>query len=247
MTPSTTSPRCGPPSPSAARGRRRGEAADDGSRHRGRDPATATAAGPGPAGDGALTPCRRPGSSTSSSAPPTRRPRRRPGARGAGDQLRRARRAREPARAPPWATRGGAGARVGMFLNRSWRTYVVLLGRSSPAAAFVPVDPSRPPTGSPTSPDAGVDLLVTTTALAGARWPAPGAVDARPPSRSPPRTAARSVRHRDADDPTLHHLHLRLERTAQGRRGRAVEHLQLRGRGAARVYDVRPPTASTRA
>ncbi|MDF2976558.1 MAG: peptide synthetase [Actinomycetospora sp.] len=60
------------------------------------------------------------------------------------------------------------GARVGLFLGRAPETYVALLGVLKAGAAFVPVDPESPADRlAYVADDADVDLLLTTTALAG--------------------------------------------------------------------------------
>ena len=59
------------------------------------------------------------------------------------------------------------GARVALFLERSPETYVALLGALKAGAAFVPVDPDSPADRlAYVADDAGVDLLLTSTALA---------------------------------------------------------------------------------
>ena len=148
------------------------------------------------------------------------------------------------------------GARVALFLERSPETYVALLGALKAGAAFVPVDPESPADRlAYVADDAGVDLLLTSTALAdtvaplGRAWLAvdgeAATLDAapahRPVDRSPDDGAARRLRrpHR------VRHLHVRLERAPQGRRGRAVEHHELRRGRADRLrrapHRPRPP------
>ena len=132
------------------------------------------------------------------------------------------------------------GARVALFLERSPETYVALLGALKAGAAFVPIDPESPADRvAYIADDAGVDLLLTSTALADTV------------ARAGPRLARRRRRGRQLDAAAAHrpatapdvagdgrrphrlrHLHVRLERAAQGRRGRAVEHLQLPRRRA---------------
>ncbi|MET0191316.1 MAG: amino acid adenylation domain-containing protein, partial [Pseudonocardia sediminis] len=59
------------------------------------------------------------------------------------------------------------GGRVGILLNRSWRTYAVLLAALKAGAAFVPIDPAAPPDRVDyIRSDASLDLLVTTSDLA---------------------------------------------------------------------------------
>ncbi|MFE7660624.1 Pls/PosA family non-ribosomal peptide synthetase [Streptomyces celluloflavus] len=61
----------------------------------------------------------------------------------------------------------GHGARVAILLPRSVDTYVSLLGVSKAGAAFVPMDPASPPDRiAYIAGDAGVDLVLTTAALA---------------------------------------------------------------------------------
>ncbi|MBW0104886.1 amino acid adenylation domain-containing protein, partial [Pseudonocardia sp. KRD-291] len=58
------------------------------------------------------------------------------------------------------------GGRVGILLNRSWRTYAVLLAALKAGAAFVPIDPAAPPERVDyIRSDAELDLLVTTSDL----------------------------------------------------------------------------------
>ena len=58
------------------------------------------------------------------------------------------------------------GARVGVLLARSWRTYTALLAVLKAGAAFVPIDPASPPDRvGYIAGDAGLDLLLTTSDL----------------------------------------------------------------------------------
>ncbi|PKB29373.1 non-ribosomal peptide synthetase-like protein [Pseudonocardia alni] len=70
----------------------------------------------------------------------------------------------------------GPGRRVGILLHRTWRTYAVLLAIGKTGAAFVPIDPAAPADRvGYIRDDAGLDLLVTTSDLAG-ELPTPGLV-----------------------------------------------------------------------
>ncbi|MDN5918485.1 MAG: AMP-binding protein, partial [Pseudonocardia sp.] len=61
----------------------------------------------------------------------------------------------------------GPGGRVGILLNRSWRTYAVLLAVLKTGAAFVPIDPASPAERVDyIRSDSALDLLVTTSDLA---------------------------------------------------------------------------------
>ncbi|GAA2900573.1 non-ribosomal peptide synthetase [Pseudonocardia halophobica] len=61
----------------------------------------------------------------------------------------------------------GPGGRVGLLLERSWRTYAALLAVLKAGAAFVPIDPASPADRvAYIADDAGLDLLVTTSDLA---------------------------------------------------------------------------------
>jgi non-ribosomal peptide synthetase-like protein len=58
------------------------------------------------------------------------------------------------------------GARVGILLERSWRTYAALLGVLKSGAAFVPIDPASPPDRvGYIAGDAELELLLTTSDL----------------------------------------------------------------------------------
>ena len=60
----------------------------------------------------------------------------------------------------------GPGRRVGILLNRSWRTYAALLGALKAGATFVPIDPASPRDRVEyIAGDAGLDVLLTTSDL----------------------------------------------------------------------------------
>jgi non-ribosomal peptide synthetase component F len=60
----------------------------------------------------------------------------------------------------------GPGRRVGILLNRSWRTYAALLGALKAGATFVPIDPASPRDRVDyIARDADLDLLLTTSDL----------------------------------------------------------------------------------
>ena len=97
--------------------------------------------------------------------------------------------------------------------------------------------------------DAGADLVGPRRGDGRAR-PARCCDSTNPSPRSPPPRRAGPIcpQTRSADGPgRLRHLHVRLERPAQGRGGRAVEHLQLPRRGAPACTTCAPATGSIRA
>ena len=141
------------------------------------------------------------------------------------------------------------GARVALFLERSPETYVALLGALKAGAAFVPVDPESPADRlAYVADDAGVDLLLTSTALAdtvaplGRAWLAvdgeAATLDAapahRPVDRSPEGPADGS------DDPTAYVIYT----SGSSGRPKGVEVAQSSITNfvavVPTVYDVRP-------
>ena len=140
------------------------------------------------------------------------------------------------------------GARVALFLERSPETYVALLGALKAGAAFVPVDPESPADRlAYVADDAGVDLLLTSTALADTVAPlgrAGSPSTARPPpSTPPPRTGpstALPTTSEGSDDPTAYVIYT----SGSSGRPKGVEVAQSSimqlHRRRADVYDVRP-------
>ena len=128
----------------------------------------------------------------------------------------------------------GSGRRVAILLQRSVETYVALLAVGKAGAAFVPIDPESPPDRiAYIAQDSAVDLLLTspelidrTAGLDRLALLVGECLDGAGPSTAA-RPRSRSER--------LRHLHLRLQRPTQGRRGGPVEHLQLPRRGPDRL------------
>src|SRR4051812_4123722 len=140
------------------------------------------------------------------------------------------------------------GARVALFLERSPETYVALLGALKAGATFVPVDPESPADRlAYVAVDAGVDLLLTSTALAdtvaplGRAWLAvdgeAATLDAAPTHRPVDRTPEGSG---DSDDPTAYVIYT----SGSSGRPKGVEVAQSSITNFVAVvptiYDVRP-------
>ena len=141
------------------------------------------------------------------------------------------------------------GSRVALFLERSPETYVALLGALKAGAAFVPVDPESPADRlAYVADDAGVDLLLTSTALAdtvaplGRAWLAvdgeAATLDAAPTHRPVDRSPDDSE---GSDDPTAYVIYT----SGSSGRPKGVEVAQSSicnfvDVSCRRVYDVRP-------
>jgi non-ribosomal peptide synthetase-like protein len=136
----------------------------------------------------------------------------------------------------------GPGRRVGILLNRSWRTYAALLGVLKAGATFVPIDPAAPPDRVEyIARDAGLDLLLTASELLPATAEVPCRVlpidmvqdrlDAAPTTLPQPELAG---------DPTCYIIYTS---GSSGRpKGVAVAHSSICNfiEVVPRVYDVRP-------
>ncbi|GAA4700576.1 non-ribosomal peptide synthetase [Pseudonocardia yuanmonensis] len=133
----------------------------------------------------------------------------------------------------------GPGGRVGLLLERSWRTYAALLAVLKAGAAFVPIDPASPADRVDyIAGDAGLDLLVTTSDLAPG-VPVPelclDTVELRPAAGPPPVDDAAT-----GDDPTCYVIYTS---GSSGRpKGVEVAHSSITNflRVVPGVYDVRP-------
>ena len=129
------------------------------------------------------------------------------------------------------------GDRIGLLFSRSVWAYAAMLAVMKANAAYVPLDPGFPKDRIAfIAEDAGIRLVLTTADLRDhldtlaadviCLDDARTAID-RQASAAPDLSSECPGRR-----PLLHHLYLRLDRQAQGRRGRAPQHLQLRqGRG----------------
>ena len=131
----------------------------------------------------------------------------------------------QPAGAPPARSgRGAGGAGRPCALERSLEMVVALLGMLKAGGAYVPLDPAYPAERLAFMlEDAGAPVLLTQerpgAAAAGA--PAPRSrLDAELGKRSPRRADATPPSGAGAGRPGLRDLHLRLDRPAQGGRGR---------------------------
>jgi non-ribosomal peptide synthetase-like protein len=129
------------------------------------------------------------------------------------------------------------GGRVGLLLERSWRTYAALLAVLKAGAAFVPVDPASPADRvGYIAADAGLDLLLTTSDLAPGVQVPELCLDTVPlqPADGPPLDA------RAGDDPTCYVIYTS---GSSGRpKGVEVAHSSITNflRVVPGVYDVRP-------
>ena len=147
-----------------------------------------------------------------------------------------ARRARQPAGASPARARRRPRDRsVGLCVERSLDMVVGLLGILKAGGAYLPLDPDYPRERLAFMlEDAGAPVLVTQSALldAAAGAAAPRIVLPRRrlarASRGSPTTAPAVAL--DPQTPRLRHLHLGLDRHAQGRRGRRTRTRQPRCR-----------------
>ena len=129
----------------------------------------------------------------------------------------------------------GPGDRLALLFDDPVHAYVAMLAVLKAGAAYVPLDPGFPPTASPTScPTPRTPVLSLFAPARASRRavrfaPQLLSVDVVPTTsgrRTAPgsRTPSAALRRR----PRLHDLHLRHHRAAEGRRGRAPQHLQLR-------------------
>ncbi|MFR9806973.1 Pls/PosA family non-ribosomal peptide synthetase [Pseudonocardia sp. RS010] len=140
------------------------------------------------------------------------------------------------------------GGRVGLLLERSWRTYAALLAVLKAGAAFVPIDPASPADRiGYIADDAGLDLLVTTSDLApGLRVPelcvdsvSPVPADGQPAAGTPLDGAAADGAD-GAGDPVCYVIYTS---GSSGRpKGVEVAHSSIVNflRVVPGVYDVRP-------
>ena len=147
------------------------------------------------------------------------------------------------------------GDRIGLLSDRAVDGYLGMLAVLKARAAYVPLDPSFPPDRlSYIAADAGVRMVLSRSHLAERAAPLAGtarllyldeaieqiaAAELGPARRRRGRRAGRR--------PLLHHLHLGLDRAAEGGGDRARQHLQLRPGGGRGVRDAPAGTASTRA
>ena len=148
-------------------------------------------------------------------------------------ELSRTQSARQPSRTPLIDRGIRAGDRIGLLFEKSPETYIAMLAVMKVHAAYVPLDAAFPVervrfiVG-----DAEISAIVSMSGFA----------DGCPRSRSTksfstPTRADRGkrgrARHRSRSRgraALLHHLHLRHDRPAEGRRRRAQQHLQFRAR-----------------
>ena len=148
------------------------------------------------------------------------------------------------------------GDRIGLLFDRAVDGYVGMLAVLKASAAYVPLDAGFPPDRlAYIASDAGVRLVLSRSHLARARrgrWRARSPAVPRPGrsgsagAQSTDRLGRRRAR-RAGRRPLLHHLHLGLDRPAQGRRDRARQHLQLRSGRRRGLRRSARTTASTRA
>ena len=140
--------------------------------------------------------------------------------------LRRARRARQPAGPPP--ARGSAWARRrwwALCLERSPEMVVALLGVLKAGGAYVPLDPAYPAERLAFMlADSRRAGAAHRSELLAAAWPGATApavcLDARRGAIAPPSRPNRSTSGARAERPGVRDLHLGLDRPAQGRAGR---------------------------
>ena len=139
----------------------------------------------------------------------------------------------------------GLGSRIGIVLVRSAYTYVALLGVTKSGATFVPIDPAAPVDRiAYIAEDAALDLLITSEDLVAGLaelpcdlLPIDGAAEeiAGQPTYRVGDAAEGDVlavsRGSGGSDRVLRHLHVRLQRSTQGRRRLTEKHLQLHQRG----------------
>ena len=116
------------------------------------------------------------------------------------------------------------GVPVGLCLPRSLDMVVAILGVAKAGGAYLPLDPAYPAERLAfTLEDSRVPVLVTTRELLAALTPAPAGVRVDLPRRrgQEHRPAQRQgpARRRRPRGPRLRHLHVGLDRPAQGRRG----------------------------
>ncbi len=142
---------------------------------------------------------------------------------GESADLRRAGRAGQPAGALPVAAGVRPGHRVGLCLERSLDLVVGILGVLKAGGAYVPLDPAYPRSAWPSCiADSQVAVIVTEESVAArpARPRCARGAPRRRPDGDRRRRARRALTiERDAGHPGLRHLHLGLDRQAQGRAG----------------------------
>ena len=147
------------------------------------------------------------------------------------------------------------GDRIGLLSDRAVDGYLGMLAVLKARAAYVPLDPGYPPDRlSYIASDAGIRMVLSRSHLAERAEPLAGTARLlyldrgdradRPAELGP---ARRRRGRRAGRRPVLHHLHLGLDRAAEGGRDRARQHLQLRPGGGRGVRDAPRRIASTRA